>query len=183
MPPAFVTAVARVAVDREVLSCGAHPQRSNTASQAIEIAEAGVPCSIIVLDSPGGKHEADEVAYRTGGVLDRAGVDVAYHTDDLITDSRLFLRSPALGVRAGMSREAALESVTIAGARMLGMEDRIGSLETGKDADFVVLSGDPFSVYSHADRVWIDGVLRYDRSDPSRQPHSDFEVGLPNDRQ
>jgi imidazolonepropionase-like amidohydrolase len=133
---------------------------------AEEIAEADVPCSIIVLDSPGGKHEADEVAYRTGGVLEEAGVDVAYHTDDPITDSRVFLRSPALGVRAGMSRAAALESVTLAGARMLGMEDEIGSLEAGKDADFIVLSGDPLSVYTDIQQTWVEGEIVFDRSDP-----------------
>jgi len=133
---------------------------------ADEIAEADVPCSIIVLDSPGGKHEADEIAYRTGAVLEEAGVDVAYHTDDPITDSRLFLRSSALGVRAGLSREAALESVTLAGARMLGMEDEVGSLEAGKDADFIVLSGDPLSVYTRIRQTWVEGQLVFDRSDP-----------------
>ncbi|PSQ60282.1 MAG: amidohydrolase [Bacteroidetes bacterium QH_10_64_19] len=133
---------------------------------AEEIAEADVPCSIIMIDSPGGKHEADEVAYRTGGVLEEADVDVAYHTDDPITDSRVFLRSPATGVRAGMSRAAALESVTLAGARMLGMEDEVGSLEAGKDADFVVLSGDPLSVYTNIEQTWVEGEPVFDRSDP-----------------
>lgn len=133
---------------------------------AEEIAEADVPCSIIVLDAPGGKHEAAEIAYRTGGVLEEAGVEVAYHTDDPITDSRLFLRSAALGVRAGMSREAALESLTLAGARMLGLEDRVGSLEAGKDADFVVLSGDPLSVYTKVEQTWVEGQTVFDRSNP-----------------
>lgn len=133
---------------------------------ADEIAEADVPASIIVLDSPGGKKEADEIAYRTGRVLENAGADVAYHTDDPITDSRLFLRSPALGVRAGLSRDAALESVTLAGARMLDMEDEIGSLDAGKDADFIVLSGDPLSVYTKIEQTWVEGRTVFDRSDP-----------------
>jgi len=133
---------------------------------AEEIAEADVPCSIIVLDSPGGKHEADELVYRTGRVLEEAGVDVSYHTDDPITDSRLFLRSPAIGVRAGMSREAALESVTLAGARQLGMADEVGSLDEGKDADFIVLTGDPLSVYTKIEQTWVEGQPVFDRSDP-----------------
>jgi imidazolonepropionase-like amidohydrolase len=132
---------------------------------ADEIAAAGAPASIIVLDSPGGKIEADELYITTGGVMERAGVDVAYHTDDYITDSRLFLRSAALGVRGGMSREAALESLTLAGARMLGLDDRIGSLEPGKDADFIVLSGDPLSVYTHVEQTYIDGERVFDRAD------------------
>jgi imidazolonepropionase-like amidohydrolase len=133
---------------------------------ADEIAAAGVPASIIVLDSPGGKPEAVDLAYRTGAVMEDAGVDVAYHTDDLITDSRLFLRSPAFGVRAGMSRAAALESVTLAGARMLGMADRVGSLEEGKDADFIVLSGDPLSVYTKVEQTWVEGQNVFDLSNP-----------------
>jgi imidazolonepropionase-like amidohydrolase len=133
---------------------------------AEEIAEADVPASIIVLDAPGGKKEADELIYRTGRVLNEAGVDVAYHTDDPITDSRLFLRQPAFGVRAGMSRAAALESVTLAGARQLGLEDDVGSLDPGKDADFVVLSGDPLSVYTKIEQTWVEGETVFDRSDP-----------------
>jgi imidazolonepropionase-like amidohydrolase len=132
---------------------------------ADEIAAVGAPASIIVLDSPGGKIEADELYITTGAVLEEAGVDVAYHTDDYITDSRLFLRSAALGVRGGMSRDKALESVTLAGARMLGLEDRVGSLEAGKDADFIVLSGDPPSTYTHVEQTFIDGEKVFDRAD------------------
>lgn len=133
---------------------------------ADEIAAAGAPASIIVLDSPGGKIEADELVIGTGGVLEAAGVDVAYHTDDGITDSRLLLRSAALGVRGGMSRAKALEAVTLAGARMLGLDDRLGSLEPGKDADFLVLSGDPLSTYTLVEQTYIDGVKVFDRADP-----------------
>jgi len=141
---------------------------------ADEIAEADVPASIIMIDSPGGKPEADEVAYRTGRALEEAGADVAYHTDDPITDSRVFLRSPAMGVRAGMSRSAALESVTLAGARMLGMADDTGSLEAGKDADFIVLSGDPLSVYTDIEQTWVEGRTVFDRSNPEDR---DFATG------
>lgn len=133
---------------------------------ADEIAEAGVPASIITLDSPGGKHEAAKLYFKNGRVLSEAGVDVSYHTDDPITDSRLFLRSPAIGVRAGMDRAAALESVTLTGARQLRLEDRIGSLESGKDADFILLSGDPLSVYTRVNETWIEGTRVFDRSDP-----------------
>lgn len=133
---------------------------------AKEIAEAKAPCSIIVLDSPGGKLEAVDIRYETGAVLEKAGVAVAYHTDDGITDSRLFIRSAAFGVRGGMSREKALESVTIAGARMLDLDGRVGSLRVGKDADFLVLSGDPLSVYTHIEQTWVEGLKRFDRANP-----------------
>ena len=133
---------------------------------AEEIAKAKVPCSIIVVDSPGGKLEAVGLKFETAKILTDAGVDVAFHTDDWITDSRFFLRSAALAMRAGLSKEKALEGLTIAGARMLELNDRIGCLEKGKDADFVILSGDPFSVYSHIESTWADGVKIFDRSNP-----------------
>ena len=133
---------------------------------AKEIAEANVPCSIIMIDSPGGKLEAVNLIYKTGAELEKAGVDVAFHTDDWINDSRLFIRSAAFGVRAGMSEEKALESLTLAGARMLGLDNRIGSLETGKDADFIILSGDPFSIYTNVEQTWVEGEKVFDLSNP-----------------
>jgi len=148
---------------------------------ADEIAAAGVPCSIIVIDSPGGKEEAVDLRYDTGAVLEHAGVDVAYHTDDYITDSRLFLRSAAFGVRAGMSREKALEAVTLAGARMLGLQDRVGSLEVGKDADFVILSGDPLSIYTKVDQTWVEGRMVFDLSDPEDAAFANGGYGVYDD--
>jgi imidazolonepropionase-like amidohydrolase len=141
---------------------------------ADEIAAANIPASIILVDSPGGKLEAVNLIYENGRDLEMAGVDVAFHTDDPITDSRLFLRQAAIGVRTGMSIEKALEGLTLAGARMLGLEERIGSLERGKDADLVILSGDPFSVYTHVEQTWIDGKLVFDRSNPD---HYEYAVG------
>jgi imidazolonepropionase-like amidohydrolase len=133
---------------------------------ADQIAAAGAPCSIIVIDSPGGKPEAKNLTFENGRILEEAGVNVSIHTDDGITDSRLFFRSAALAVRAGMSRKGALEALTINGAKQLDMEDRVGSLEAGKDADFIILSGDPLSVYTKVLETWIEGKRVFDRSDP-----------------
>jgi imidazolonepropionase-like amidohydrolase len=133
---------------------------------AAEIAEAGAPVSLILVDSPGGKLEAKNLNFKSPAILERAGVDVAFHTDDYITDSRLLLRMGAFGVRSGMSRDAALEALTLAGARMLGLAERVGSLERGKDADFVILSGDPFSVYSRVLETWVEGRKVFDLDDP-----------------
>ena len=132
---------------------------------ADEIAKANVPASIILIDSPGGKLETLEVAYTNGAALEKAGALVGFHTDDYITDSRLFLRSAGLAVRAGMSRDKALYGMTMAGAKMLDLDSRIGSLEIGKDADFIVLSGDPLSVYTHVLQTWVEGKKVFDRSD------------------
>jgi imidazolonepropionase-like amidohydrolase len=129
-----------------------------------EIAKAGLFASVIVIDSPGGKQEALENKMSTAAVLDKAGVVVGFHTDDYITDSRIFLRSAGLAVRAGLPRDKALYAMTMAGARMLGLDSRIGSLESGKDADFIVLSGDPLSVYAHVEQTWVEGKKVFDRS-------------------
>lgn len=133
---------------------------------AEQIAAAKAPCSVIVIDAPGGKPEAQDLSFDTGRILDEAGAVVGFHTDDGITDSRVFLRSAALAVRAGMTREAALKAMTINGAVMLDLQDRVGTLEPGKDADLIVLSGDPLSVYTHVEQTWVDGMKVFDRSDP-----------------
>lgn len=130
---------------------------------ARELAEARVPCSLILLDSPGGKLEAENLVFKNARVLDEHGVRIAFHTDDWITDSRLFARMAAMAVRAGLSRARALDALTVAGAEMLGVQDRLGSLQAGKDADFAVWSGDPLSVYAHVEQTWVEGQLAFDR--------------------
>ncbi|MEQ9309816.1 MAG: amidohydrolase family protein [Balneolaceae bacterium] len=139
---------------------------------ADEIAAADIPASIITLDSFGGKLEAIDFSNKNAVSLEKAGVLVGFHTDDYITDSRMFLRSAAMAVREGMSREKALEAVTIANAIMMDIEDRVGTLEIGKDADFIILSGDPLSVYSHVEQTWIEGLKVWDRSNPEDREYS-----------
>ena len=140
---------------------------SEAAAVANEIAAAGLKASIIHLDSHGGKMEAMGIRIENGAALEKAGVDVAIHTDDGITDSRLFIRSAAMMVRGGMSKNKAIEALTLAGARMLDLSSQLGSLEKGKDADFIVLSGDPFSVFTKVEQTWVEGNKRYDISNPS----------------
>ncbi len=134
---------------------------------ADEIAKAGVASSIIVIDAPGGKFEAMNYSSTNGPALEKAGAKVALHTDDGITDSRLLLRNAAVMVREGMSRQKALEAITLAGAQMLDLGTRVGSLKAGKDADFIILSGDPFSVYTRVEQTWVEGIKRYDISNPA----------------
>ena len=133
---------------------------------ADEIARSGAPASVILVDAPGGKLEAVDLGIQSGAALEEAGAVVGFHTDDWITDSRYFLRQGGLAVRAGMSREGALYGLTMAGARMMDVEDRIGSLEPGKDADFIILSGDPLSIYTRVEQTWIDGEKVFDLADP-----------------
>lgn len=132
---------------------------------ADEIAKSGAPASIIFIDSPGGKLETTDIDFRNGAALEKAGALVGFHTDDSITDSRWLLRSGGLAMRAGMSREKALYALTMAGAKMLDLDSRVGSLETGKDADFIIMSGDPLSVYTRVEQTWVEGKKVFDFSD------------------
>lgn len=149
---------------------------------AEEMAAANAAASMIVLDSPGGKLEAKNLSMYTGKILEKAGVDVAFHTDDPITDSRLFLRSAAMAVRYGMSREKALEGLTLAGARMLDLQDQVGSLKAGKAADLVILSGDPLSVYSKVLETWVEGERVFDLSDPKDRLYAVGGFGASHDQ-
>ncbi len=139
---------------------------------ANEIAKAKVPCSIITIDSPGGKLEAMNFSFNNGVALEKAGVLFGFHSDDGITDSRFLLRGAALMVKQGLSRERAMEALTIAGAKMMDMSSRVGSLEAGKDADLIILSGDPFSVYTKVEQTWVEGKKRFDLSNPSDKAYA-----------
>jgi imidazolonepropionase-like amidohydrolase len=141
-------------------------------------------CAAVWPDWWGFKREAYDAIRENAAYLEAAGACVAMHSDSGIVGQRLNLeaaKSAAAGRRAGIDLppERVIQWITRNPARMLGLEDRIGTLEPGKAADVLVWSGDPFSVYSHVDQVYVDGTLAYDRSDPARQPRSDLELGQP----
>jgi len=87
----------------------------------------------------------------------------------------------AYGRRAGLEipPERAIKWLTANPAKTMGVLERTGTLEPGKMGDVVVWNGNPFSVYALADFVFIDGALRYDRSNPALTPQSDFTLGQP----
>ena len=110
-----------------------------------------------------------------------AGGRAIVHSDSGVGVQRLN-QEAAKGLRAGreagieVDEQDALEWITINPAWALGIDDQVGSLEPGKRGDLVVWDGDPMSVYTHAELVFIDGVLRYDRARPG-EPWSDFQLG------
>jgi imidazolonepropionase-like amidohydrolase len=130
---------------------------------ADELARRKIPVSLTLVDSPGGKMETAGLLEENAAVLSHAGVPLAINTDDFITESRFFLRTGAIAVRGGLTEDEALRAQTINPARMMHLEDRLGSLEAGRDADFVVLSGPTYSVYTHVLQTYIDGVKVFDR--------------------
>jgi imidazolonepropionase-like amidohydrolase len=115
-------------------------------------------------------------------LVHEAGARAIVHSDDPIGAQRLnqdaakgMAAATALGLT--ISEADAIRWITLNPAWALGLDDRIGSLEVGKNADVVLWSGNPFSVYTKPDRVWIDGVTRYDRADPEGSWRTDFELG------
>lgn len=148
-----------------------------------ELAAAGIPVSNILVDAPGGKLEAMGARLETAGILERAGVLTSLHSDDGIVDSRLLLREAGLAVRGGMTREGALKALTINGAKQLGLDGRVGSLEPGKDADFILLSGDPLSLFTQVRETWVEGTKVFDRATPEGKLMAEggFGAGQPRD--
>ena len=128
------------------------------------LAKKKIPVSLTLIDAPGGKAETIGLLEENAAVLEKAGVSVAINTDDAITESRFLLRTGSIAVRGGMSEAAALRALTLTPARLMHLDHRIGSLEKGKDADFVVLSGAPFSVYTRVKQTWIDGKKVFDEA-------------------
>ena len=115
-------------------------------------------------------------------LVHQAGARAIVHSDDPSGNQRLN-QEAAKGMAAGnqigiaISPDDAIKWITINAAWALGLHDLIGSLEPGKNADVVLWSGDPFSVYSRPERVWVDGAQLYDRSDASERWRTDFELG------
>ncbi|MFM8273622.1 MAG: amidohydrolase family protein, partial [Gemmata sp.] len=126
------------------------------------LAQKKVPVSLTLVDSPGGKAETMGLLEENAAILHRAGVRVTVNTDDGVTESRFMLRTGALAVRGGMSEADALKALTINAAKLMHLDHRLGSLETGKDADLAILDGPPFSVYTRVQQTWIDGKKVFD---------------------
>ena len=129
------------------------------------------------------KMEAADAVRGNMAMLDHAGVRTIMHSDDASGEQRLnqeAAKAMAEGNRIGVpvSEDEAVKWMTINPAWALGLQDRIGSIEVGKNADVVLWSGDPFSVYSRAEKVWIDGAMMFDRLDPAHQWRTDFELGF-----
>jgi imidazolonepropionase-like amidohydrolase len=146
------------------------------------LAREGI-CADIWGDSWGFKMEALDGIPENAALLEKAGACVVIHSDSALTIQHLNQEAAlamAAGLRMGMSLrpEDAIRWITINPAKSMGIADQTGSLETGKMADVVLWSGNPFSVYSKAEKVYVDGALVYDRDDPTHQPRTDFELGL-----
>jgi imidazolonepropionase-like amidohydrolase len=151
------------------------------------LAEHGI-CAAMWADWWGFKHEAYDMVQANIAIVDQArgGSGCAIvHSDDAVGIQHLnqeAAKAMAAGNRAGydISEARAMKWITYNPAKAAGILDQTGTLEVGKDADVVLWSGNPFSVYSKAEKVFIDGALAYDRDDPKKKPITDFELGILN---
>ena len=139
-------------------------------------------CAAIWADWYGFKMEAFDGIRENAAILDRAGACAVMHSDDDIGIQRLNQESAkvigaAANVGIDISPERAVRWFTSNAAKALGIDDVTGSLEPGKMADVTVWSGNPFSVYTKAEQVYIDGALAYDRQNPDVNPVTDFSLG------
>jgi imidazolonepropionase-like amidohydrolase len=144
------------------------------------LAEAGI-CSAMWADWWGFKLEAFDAVSQNVALVDKAGACAIVHSDSARGIQRLnqeAAKAMASARRVGMAVEAAkaISWITLNPARSLGLGTETGSIEVGKAADLVLWNGDPFSVYTRAEKVYIDGYLYYDRLDPDRQPLTDFDL-------
>lgn len=134
-------------------------------------------------DWGGFKMEALDGVKANLALVHNAGARSIVHSDDASGSQRLN-QEAAKGIAAGRAvgieipEDDAIKWVTINAAWAIGLDDKIGSIEPGKNADVVLWSGNPFSVYARAEKVWVDGAMLYDRSDVNETWRTDFELGF-----
>ena len=141
-------------------------------------------CSAMWADWYGFKMESYDAVNENIPLVHNGGACAIVHSDDSNGIQRLnqeAAKALADGRRMGLAiaDEVAWTWLGINPARALGIAEETGSLRAGKRADVVLWNGNPLSVYSRPQQVWIDGALMYDMNDPRRRPVSDFELGQP----
>ncbi|MEZ6196668.1 MAG: amidohydrolase family protein [Planctomycetota bacterium] len=123
-----------------------------------EVKAAGIP---VILHPPMARTsgEAENASFGTAAALAKAGVRFSFQSgyESYVPKTRVVLFEAAIAAAHGLDRGAALRAITLDAARICGVDDRVGSLEVGKDADLVLFDGDPFEYLSHVVGVVVDG--------------------------
>jgi len=151
---------------------------------AEELAKENI-CSSMWSDWWGFKLEAFDGIKENVAIVDQAGACAIVHSDSGVGIQHLnqdVAKAMASGNKAGyeITEQHAIRWITSNVAKSMHIFDQTGSLEKGKMADLVLWSGNPFSVYTKADQVYIDGALVFDLDDLDKQALSDYELGLSN---
>jgi imidazolonepropionase-like amidohydrolase len=152
------------------------------AYKVADLLAANNTCAAVWADWWGFKMEAYDGIRENAALVDRAGACAIIHSDSEVGMQRLNqeaakVMGAAARVGIDISPEHAIQWLTKNPAGALGILEHTGTLEVGKMADIVVWNGNPFSVYTKVDRVFIDGALVFDRNDPSVNPVTDFSLG------
>ena len=129
-----------------------------------ELVEEGYPVVVGPSLSERSKIELRNLTFDTAGILSNAGVQVSLMTDHPVIPVQYLPMCAGIAVKHGMKKEKALEAITINPAKTLGIEDRVGSLEVGKDADIVIWDGCPLEIQSNVLFTIIDGKIVYKRA-------------------
>jgi imidazolonepropionase-like amidohydrolase len=129
------------------------------------LAARDIPVIIGPLFTSRSKVELRNRSLANPGKLAAAGITIAITTDHPVVPINFLAHQAALSVKHGLERDAALRALTINPARIIGVDDRLGSIEPGKDADLVIWSGDPLDVLSRVERALIDGEEIYSWAD------------------
>jgi imidazolonepropionase-like amidohydrolase len=129
------------------------------------LAEREIPCIVGPMFTTRSKVELRERTLANPGQLANAGVLVALTTDHPVVPINFLVHQATLAVKEGMSRADALRSITVNPARIMGLDDRVGSLREGLDGDVVIWDGDPLDVMSRALQVFVSGVSAYEWTD------------------
>lgn len=156
----IMTAI-RIAAEFNVTLTLEHATSGHKVADAI--AARGIPAAIGPSITARVKVELKDRTYSTPAVLHAAGVKVALITDHPFLPINCLRLEAALAMREGLPYDAALRAVTINAAEIIGVADRVGSIEPGKDADLAVFDGDPFAIDSKVERVFINGEDIYSK--------------------
>lgn len=126
---------------------------------ADEIKASGVPCIIGPTLGMASKYELINKSFKSAKVLEDTGIKFAIMTDHPVITLDTMLVQAALFIKEGLSEFEALRALTIVAAQLNGIEDRVGSLEIGKDADIVIWDGPIFDIMTRPEMVIIDGQI------------------------
>lgn len=130
---------------------------------AEELAKEGYSLAVGPSFGHASKKELEHKSFETPGILAKAGCQVSIITDSPIVQEQYLTFCAAMAIKAGMKEHQALQAITIHPARHIGVEERVGSIEEGKDADFVIVNGSPFVVESDILYVLINGEIAYQK--------------------
>lgn len=126
---------------------------------ADEIAKANIPAVVGPTMTGRVKVELKELSFKTAGVLAKAGVKIALMSDHPVIPTKNATIYAALAIKAGLDEKEALKAITINPAEILGVDDRVGSIEEGKDADLIIFNGYPLDITSDIEKVFVNGKV------------------------